>query len=92
MSGGNSAAQKIKVEPGYQVPFAEQIKKETGLPVGAVGLITSPKQAEEILEKKQADLIFMAREFLREPNWVLKAASELGVDVEWPVQYERSRV
>jgi len=91
-SGGNNVNQKIKVEPGYQVPFAEQVKKGADVPTGAVGLITGPEQAEEILQKGQADLIFMAREFLREPNWVLKAAKILDVDVEWPVQYERSRV
>ncbi len=90
-SGGVSQEQKIPVMPLYQVPFAEKIKKETGILTGAVGLITSTKEAENILQNKQADLIIMARQFLREPYLPLHAAKELGVDVAWPVQYERAK-
>ncbi len=75
----------------YQVPFSEKIKKETGILTGAVGLITTTKEAESILENKQADLIIIARQFLREPYFPLHAAKELGVDVPWPVQYERAK-
>jgi 2,4-dienoyl-CoA reductase-like NADH-dependent reductase (Old Yellow Enzyme family) len=90
-SGGNSVEQKIPVKPLYQVPFAEQIKKETGMPTGAVGLITTAEEAEGILAHGQADLIFFARQFLRDPYLPLHAAKELGEDVPWPVQYERAK-
>lgn len=90
-SGGLSPEQKIPVKPLYQVPFAEKIKIEAGILTGAVGLITSAKEAESILQNKQADLIIMARQLLREPYFALHAAKELGVDMEWPVQYERAK-
>lgn len=90
-SGGNSPAQKIPVAPLYQVPFAEKIKRETGMLTGAVGLITTASEAEQILTSKQADLIFLARQLLRDPYFPLHAAKELGVDVQWPVQYERAK-
>lgn len=90
-SGGNSAHQKIKTEPLYQVPFAEKIKKETGMRTAAVGLITNPKQAEEILQNRQADLIVLARQMLRDPYFPLHAARELNVDIPWPVQYDRAK-
>jgi 2,4-dienoyl-CoA reductase-like NADH-dependent reductase (Old Yellow Enzyme family) len=90
-SGGTVPGVRIPVKPGYQVPFAEQIKKETGMLTGAVGLITEAKQAEEILQNGQADLIFLARESLRDPYFPLHAAKELGVDVAWPVQYTRAK-
>jgi 2,4-dienoyl-CoA reductase-like NADH-dependent reductase (Old Yellow Enzyme family) len=90
-SGGNSPAQKIAVGPLYQTPFAERIKKETGMMTGAVGLITSAVQAENIIEKEQADLVLLARQLLREPNFPLHAAKELGEDVAWPPQYERAK-
>ncbi len=90
-SGGVSNEQKIPVEPLYQVPFAEKIKKKTGMLTGAVGLITSAFEAEVILQNQQADLIIMARQFLREPYFPLHAAKEMGVDVPWPVQYERAK-
>lgn len=88
-SGGNVSWQKIPVVPGYQVPFAEKIKKETSIAVGAVGLITKPQQAEEILQTKKADVIFMARELLRNPYWPLVAAHELNEKIDWPKQYLR---
>lgn len=90
-SGGMSGEQKIKVGPGYQVHFSEGVKKNAKIATGAVGIITDAKQAEEILKKGQADLIFIAREFLRDAYWPLHAAKELGVDVSWPVQYERAK-
>ncbi len=90
-SGGNSIEQKIPVKPLYQVPFSEKIKKETGMLTGAVGLITTPEEAEGVLQNNQADLIIMARQFLREPYFPLHAAAQLGADVMWPVQYERAK-
>ena len=90
-SGGNSPAQKIAVGPMYQVPFAEKIKKETGMLTGAVGMITTATEAEQILQDGKADLIIIARQFLRDPYFPLHAAKELGVDVPWPVQYERAK-
>ena len=90
-SGGNSPLQSIPVKPLYQVPFSEKIKKETGILTGAVGLITTPKQAEQILINEQADLLILARQLLREPYFPLHAARELGVDISWPVQYDRAK-
>lgn len=83
--------QKIPAGPGFQVPFAEQIKKETGILTGAVGLLTEAKQMEEILASGKADLILIARESLRDPYFPLHAAQELGVDLPWPVQYDRAK-
>lgn len=90
-SGGLSPHQRIKAGPGYQVPFAEEIKKRTGLATGAVGLITKPDQAEAIVKEGKADAVLLAREFLRDPHWPLRAAHELGAEVKWPVQYDRAR-
>jgi 2,4-dienoyl-CoA reductase-like NADH-dependent reductase (Old Yellow Enzyme family) len=90
-SGGLHTEQKIPVRPGYQVEFSAQIKKETHILTGAVGLIYDPHQAEVILQADQADLIFMARELLRDPYFPLHAAKQLGVDVKWPNQYERAK-
>lgn len=89
-SGGAVAHQKITLGPGYQVPFAERIKKEVGIITGAVGLITSAEQAEEILSEK-ADLILIARESLRNPYFPLQAAKQLQEDITWPDQYLRAR-
>jgi 2,4-dienoyl-CoA reductase-like NADH-dependent reductase (Old Yellow Enzyme family) len=90
-SGGLVSYAKITVGPSYQVPFASAIKKETGIITGAVGLITDAQQAENILQNEEADLIIMAREFLRDPYFPLHAAAALGEDISWPVQYERAR-
>lgn len=90
-TGGNIYAQNISVSPLYQVPFAEKIKKETGILTGAVGMITTPQQAEEILVKQQADLILLARQFLRDPYFPLHAANKLSIDVQWPEQYDRAK-
>jgi 2,4-dienoyl-CoA reductase-like NADH-dependent reductase (Old Yellow Enzyme family) len=75
----------------YQVQFAEAIRK-TGIMTGAVGLITSAGQAESILNEGKADLVFLARELLRNPYFPLRAAQELGVDITWPVQYTRAKL
>ena len=90
-SAGNVAEARIPLRPGYQVEFAEQIKKEAGILTGAVGLITTPQQAEEIISTGQADLILIARESLRSPYFPLHAARALGDDIHWPVQYERAK-
>lgn len=90
-SGGNSRHQKIPVGPMYQVSFAEQIKNETGISTGAVGMITTAEEAEGILQNNQADLIFLAREFLRNPYFPLNAAKALGEDLSWPNQYDRAK-
>ncbi len=89
-SGGNVPHAKVPVGPGYQTPFAEQIRREANVLTGAVGMITSPMQAEHILVAGQADAIIIAREFLRDPYWPLRAARELGQQISWPVQYLRA--
>lgn len=91
-SGGLVPYAKVPFGPGYQVHFAERIKKETGLLTGAVGLITEVQQAEDILEKGQADLILIARESLREPYFALHAAPVLEDDINWPLQYLRAKL
>jgi len=90
-TGGNVHGANIPTGPLYQVPFAERIKKESGIMVGAVGLITQASEAEVVLQNGQADLIFLARKLLRDPYFPLHAARELDVDVPWPVQYERAK-
>ena len=89
-SGGLDMRQKIAVGPGYQVPFADRIKREAHVPTGAVGLITTARQADEIVRREQADCIIMAREMLRDPYFPLHAAQELGVKLPWPAQYLRA--
>ncbi len=83
--------QKIPAGPGFQVPFAEQIKKETGILTGAVGLLTEAAQMEEIVASGKADLVLIARESLRDPYFPLHAAQQLGVDLKWPNQYDRAK-
>ena len=90
-SGGLTLAQQIPLSAGYQVPFAAAVKKDSKILTGAVGLITNAKQAETILQNGEADLIFIAREFLRDPYFPLHAAFELGEDVKWPAQYDRAK-
>jgi len=90
-SGGNVARANIPLAPGYQVPFAERIRAESGIATGAVGLITEAHQADEIIRSGQADIVLLAREMLRDPYWPLHAAAQLGVDVEWPKQYLRAK-
>jgi 2,4-dienoyl-CoA reductase-like NADH-dependent reductase (Old Yellow Enzyme family) len=90
-SGGNVAKAKIPLSPGYQVPFAAQIKRDTGIRTGAVGLISTSQHAESILKAGEADLILIARESLRNPYFPLNAAHALGAAITWPKQYERAR-
>ncbi|MGZ4001346.1 MAG: NADPH dehydrogenase NamA [Mucilaginibacter sp.] len=90
-SGGNVATAKIPLKPGYQVEFAEKIKNETGILTGAVGLITTPEQANDIIQTGQADVVLLAREMLRDPHFALRAAHVLGHEAKWPVQYERAK-
>lgn len=89
VSSGAVVPAKIPVYPGYQVRFSEQIKQEVEIATGAVGLITTGIQAEEILQNNRADLIFLAREFLRDPYWPRTAAKELRTQIESPQQYHR---
>jgi 2,4-dienoyl-CoA reductase-like NADH-dependent reductase (Old Yellow Enzyme family) len=91
-SGGLVTHQQIPLGPNYQVPFSERIKKEAGILTGAVGLITEAIQAEEIVATGKADFVLFARESLRDPNLALNFAKELGVDVQWPIQYERAKI
>jgi 2,4-dienoyl-CoA reductase-like NADH-dependent reductase (Old Yellow Enzyme family) len=90
-SGGLVTGVKIPTGPGYQVPLAENLKQESGQPVITVGQITTGAQAEQILQHGLVDVIMAGREFLRDPNFALRAAHELGADISWPVQYERGR-
>lgn len=89
-SGGLSAQQKIPVGPGYQLHFAEALKKQLSMPVIAVGLITEAEQAEEILNQGKADAVALARAMLYNPHWVWQAAEKLGAMVQVPPQYLRS--
>jgi 2,4-dienoyl-CoA reductase-like NADH-dependent reductase (Old Yellow Enzyme family) len=89
-SGGNVATAKIPVGPGYQVQFAAEIRKQTGLATGAVGMITDAAQADTIVATGQADMIFLAREMLRDAYWPRRAAKALDVKIKGPVQYERA--
>ncbi len=90
-SGGLVPYAKIPVGAGYQVPFAAAVRKGADIPTGAVGMITEPMQADQILRNGEADLVIMAREFLRDPYWPLHAAPEVHQDIEWPHQYLRSK-
>jgi 2,4-dienoyl-CoA reductase-like NADH-dependent reductase (Old Yellow Enzyme family) len=89
-SGGNVAQAEIPVGPGYQTRFAERIRQESGLMTGALGMITSSAQAEHIIATGQGDAVVIAREFLRDPYWPLRAARELGQAMTWPMQYLRA--
>jgi 2,4-dienoyl-CoA reductase-like NADH-dependent reductase (Old Yellow Enzyme family) len=89
-SGGNVASAKIPLGPGYQVPFAARVRNEAGMPAAAVGMITNPQQADQIIRTGQADLVLLAREELRDPHFPLRAAHELGQEIEWPIQYTRA--
>ena len=89
-TGGNSPLQKIATGPLYQVAYADKIKNEANIPTGAVGMITTPEEAEQILIQGKADLIIIARQFLRDPYFPINAAKKLGVDIKRPKQYERA--
>lgn len=90
-SGGIAPGVRVPVAPGYQVPFAAAVRREAGIATGAVGMITQPSQAEEIVAAGQADAVLLAREMLRNPYWPLHAAQALGAEAAWPVQYLRAR-
>jgi 2,4-dienoyl-CoA reductase-like NADH-dependent reductase (Old Yellow Enzyme family) len=89
-SGGNAASARIPIGPGYQVPFAERIRREAGIATGAVGLITEAVQANHIVSQGRADCVLLARELLRDPYFPLRAARELGAAIDWPAQYLRA--
>jgi len=89
-SGAMVPDARIPVGPGFQVPFAERIKREAGIRTGAVGMITEPGQADQIIRSGQADVVLLAREFLRDPYWPLHAAMALGLKPQPPVQYQRA--
>lgn len=91
-SGGNIAHQKIPLGPGYQVPFADAIRREVGIPTGAVGLISEAAQAEQIVSLGQADAVILARALLRDPYWPRHAAKELKHELPWPSQYLRADI
>ncbi|MCZ7564021.1 MAG: NADH:flavin oxidoreductase/NADH oxidase [Burkholderiales bacterium] len=92
-SGGNDPRQRIPIHPGYQVPFAEQIRRDTGLATAAVGLISSAEMAEEIVANGRADLVVMGRMLLNDPHWPLHAARTLRCSTQaWPEQYERADI
>jgi 2,4-dienoyl-CoA reductase-like NADH-dependent reductase (Old Yellow Enzyme family) len=86
-SGGTTPKASIPIGKGYQVPFARKIRQEAGVKTAAVGLITEPHQADEVITGGAADIVFLAREMLREPYWAIKAAQELGAEPCWPTQY-----
>lgn len=90
-SGGNKLV-PVPTGPGYQTAAAAEIRRRTGMKTGAVGMIRSAHQADHIIRSGQADIVLLAREMLRNPYWALQAASELGVDVPWPPQYERAKL
>ncbi len=89
-SGGLVPYARVATGPGYQVPFADQVRREAAIQTAAVGLITDPTQADDIIRAGQADLVFLARELLRDPYWPLHAARKLGHDVVIPPQYRRA--
>jgi len=90
-SGGTSPSAQVPAGPGYQVAFAEAVRRQAGLPTAAVGLITSPEQADQVVRTGQADLVLLGRQLLRDPMFPLRAAAALGVEGPWPVQYLRAR-
>jgi len=89
-SGGISPDQQITLGPGYQVPFSERVRREAGIATGAVGLITEARQADAIVREGRADAVLIGRQSLRDPYWPLRAARELGYEVEVPFQYRRA--
>jgi 2,4-dienoyl-CoA reductase-like NADH-dependent reductase (Old Yellow Enzyme family) len=90
-SGGNAADAKVDFGPGYQTAAAARVRAEAGIATGAVGLITSPEQADHVIRTGQADLVLLARAMLRNPYWPLEAARALGADGPWPPQYRRAK-
>lgn len=91
-SGAIVPGVKIPAAPIYQVPFAARIRSDAAIMTGAVGFITEPEQADAIIAEGKADMVLLAREMLRDPNWPLRAARALGQDITWPQQYERAKI
>jgi 2,4-dienoyl-CoA reductase-like NADH-dependent reductase (Old Yellow Enzyme family) len=92
-SGGNDAAQRVPSYPGYQVPFAERLRSEAMIATAAVGLISAPEAAEEIIANQRADLVTLGRILLSDPYWPLRAAKALkSKTASWPLQYERANI
>jgi 2,4-dienoyl-CoA reductase-like NADH-dependent reductase (Old Yellow Enzyme family) len=89
-SGGMIRGAKIPLSPGYQVPFAERIRRDAGIATGAVGMITEPEQANAIIASAQADIVLLARQMLRDPYWPQHAAKSLQASIDWPIQYARA--
>ncbi len=92
VSSGGISPRKVTAHPAYQVPYSEKIRKTLGVKTIAVGLITTPELAEEVIEKGSSDMVALGRELLRNPYWPLTAASKLGVDLDWPKQYEVAKI
>ena len=90
-SGGATPDAKIPIGAGFQVPFAARIRAEAGIATGAVGFITEPAQAEQIIATGQADVVLLGRQMLRDPYWPLHAATALHADTLWPNQYLRAK-
>jgi len=90
-SGGLVATAQVPAGPGYQTGFAERIRREADVRTGAVGLITTPEQADHVIRSGQADVVLLARELLRDPHFPLRAARALGQEGPWPRQYLRAR-
>ncbi|HEX6816980.1 MAG TPA: oxidoreductase, partial [Ktedonobacterales bacterium] len=90
-SGGNVSGVRIPTGPGYQVAFAERVRREADIRTIAVGMITQPAQADQIIRSGQADMVALAREELRNPHWPLLAAATLKQEITWPAQYERAK-
>jgi 2,4-dienoyl-CoA reductase-like NADH-dependent reductase (Old Yellow Enzyme family) len=90
-SGGSVPTSPPNIGPGYQVPFAEEVRREAAIPTAAVGLITSAELADEVIRNGRADLVALGRELLRRPHWPLLAAHALGHNTEWPRQYRHAR-
>jgi 2,4-dienoyl-CoA reductase-like NADH-dependent reductase (Old Yellow Enzyme family) len=91
-SGGNSIGQSMAIHPGYQVPLSEAVRRQANIPTAAVGLISDPTMAEEIIANRRADIVALARMMLWNPHWPLHAASALKTEVDLPWQYARSRI
>ena len=91
-SGGTVPDARIPVGPGFQAVFSAAVRKAVGIETGAVGLITAPAQAEQVLVTEQADAVLLGREFLRSPYWPMTAAADLGVNLEWPNQYKLAKL
>ena len=87
LSSGGISEDEIKSYYGFQVPYAEEVKREMAVATAAVGMITTPEMAAEIITNERADIVLLGRELLRNPYWPLRAAAKLNIDIDWPVAY-----